>query len=140
MLFLLFSSSLQCCSFTHSHASTMFTNNAIKCKIVESRYSTLIDCNPPQCLMGGWWGTYSFRCQPVDHGTTGQAMRVSVVEDTPTPRITHPHPVQGTAEIYFYPPESKLLPTKLLQASPRRLFRPLCPSLTLAPPNVNRAL
>lgn len=29
-----------------------------------------------ECLMGGWWGTYSFRCQPVDHGTTGQAMRM----------------------------------------------------------------
>lgn len=30
----------------------------------------------PQCLMGGWWGEYSFRCQPVDHGTTGRAMRM----------------------------------------------------------------
>ncbi|XP_050085363.1 elongation of very long chain fatty acids protein AAEL008004 isoform X2 [Anopheles aquasalis] len=29
-----------------------------------------------ECLMGGWWDTYSFRCQPVDHGTTGQAMRM----------------------------------------------------------------
>ncbi|XP_052865958.1 elongation of very long chain fatty acids protein AAEL008004 isoform X2 [Anopheles cruzii] len=29
-----------------------------------------------ECLMGGWWGSYSFRCQPVDHGTTGQAMRM----------------------------------------------------------------
>lgn len=37
-----------------------------------------------QCLMGGWWGEYSFRCQPVDHGTTGRAMRVSVAEATPT--------------------------------------------------------
>lgn len=26
--------------------------------------------------MGGWWGEYSFRCQPVDHGTTGRAMRM----------------------------------------------------------------
>lgn len=37
-----------------------------------------------ECLMGGWWGEYSFRCQPVDHGTTGRAMRVSVAEATPT--------------------------------------------------------
>lgn len=37
-----------------------------------------------ECLMGGWWGEYSFRCQPVDHGTTGRAMRVSVPEATPT--------------------------------------------------------
>ncbi|XP_040158634.1 elongation of very long chain fatty acids protein AAEL008004 isoform X2 [Anopheles arabiensis] len=29
-----------------------------------------------ECLMGGWWGEYSFRCQPVDHGTTGRAMRM----------------------------------------------------------------
>lgn len=29
--------------------------------------------------MGGWWGEYSFRCQPVDHSTSGQAMRVSWV-------------------------------------------------------------
>ncbi|XP_058812073.1 elongation of very long chain fatty acids protein AAEL008004 isoform X2 [Topomyia yanbarensis] len=29
-----------------------------------------------ECLMGGWWGVYSFRCQPVDHGTTGQPMRM----------------------------------------------------------------
>ncbi|XP_055592550.1 elongation of very long chain fatty acids protein AAEL008004-like isoform X2 [Uranotaenia lowii] len=29
-----------------------------------------------ECLMGGWWGHYSFRCQPVDHGTTGLAMRM----------------------------------------------------------------
>ena len=27
--------------------------------------------------MGGWWGDYSFRCQPVDHSTSGRAMRVS---------------------------------------------------------------
>uniref|UniRef100_A0A182TUC0 Elongation of very long chain fatty acids protein n=1 Tax=Anopheles melas TaxID=34690 RepID=A0A182TUC0_9DIPT len=31
-----------------------------------------------ECLMGGWWGEYSFRCQPVDHGTTGRAMRIGV--------------------------------------------------------------
>ncbi|XP_049537977.1 elongation of very long chain fatty acids protein AAEL008004 isoform X2 [Anopheles darlingi] len=29
-----------------------------------------------ECLMGGWWDTYSFRCQPVDHSNTGQAMRM----------------------------------------------------------------
>lgn len=28
--------------------------------------------------MGGWWGEYSFRCQPVDHSTSGRAMRVSL--------------------------------------------------------------
>lgn len=29
-----------------------------------------------ECLMGGWWGAYSFRCQPVDHSTSGMAMRM----------------------------------------------------------------
>ncbi|XP_065074751.1 very long chain fatty acid elongase AAEL008004 isoform X2 [Ochlerotatus camptorhynchus] len=29
-----------------------------------------------ECLMGGWWRSYNFQCQPVDHGTTGQAMRM----------------------------------------------------------------
>lgn len=27
--------------------------------------------------MGGWWGEYSFRCQPVDHSTNPTATRVS---------------------------------------------------------------
>lgn len=29
--------------------------------------------------MGGWWRDYSFRCQPVDHSTSGRAMRVSLL-------------------------------------------------------------
>lgn len=28
--------------------------------------------------MGGWWGNYSFTCQPVEHETTGRPMRVSL--------------------------------------------------------------
>ncbi|CRK95430.1 CLUMA_CG008727, isoform B, partial [Clunio marinus] len=31
-----------------------------------------------ECLMGGWWGEYSFRCQPVDHSTSGRAMRIGI--------------------------------------------------------------
>ena len=27
--------------------------------------------------MGGWLHEYSFQCQPVDHSTSGRAMRVS---------------------------------------------------------------
>lgn len=27
--------------------------------------------------MGGWWGEYSFRCQPVDHSASASATRVS---------------------------------------------------------------
>lgn len=34
--------------------------------------------------MGGWWGDYSFRCQPVDHSTSGRAMRVSLLFEEPT--------------------------------------------------------
>lgn len=30
-----------------------------------------------QCLMGGWWGEYSFRCQPVDRSSNPTATRVS---------------------------------------------------------------
>uniref|UniRef100_A0A336MZI3 Elongation of very long chain fatty acids protein n=1 Tax=Culicoides sonorensis TaxID=179676 RepID=A0A336MZI3_CULSO len=29
-----------------------------------------------ECLMGGWWGAYSFRCQPVEHENTGRPMRI----------------------------------------------------------------
>lgn len=35
-----------------------------------------------QCLMGGWWGEYSFRCQPVDYSENPTAIRVS------SPRIS----------------------------------------------------
>ena len=47
--------------------------------------------------MGGWWGEYSFRCQPVDHGTTGRAMRVSVASTPqrsciPSKRSSDPSP------------------------------------------------
>lgn len=27
--------------------------------------------------MGGWWGEYSFRCQPIDHSSSPTATRVS---------------------------------------------------------------
>uniref|UniRef100_A0A1B6FPY0 Elongation of very long chain fatty acids protein n=2 Tax=Cuerna arida TaxID=1464854 RepID=A0A1B6FPY0_9HEMI len=30
-----------------------------------------------ECLMGGWWGEYSFRCQPVDYSNSSSATRVS---------------------------------------------------------------
>ena len=30
-----------------------------------------------QCLMGGWWSQYSFRCQPVDYSNSPTAIRVS---------------------------------------------------------------
>lgn len=29
-----------------------------------------------ECLMGGWWGQYSFRCQPVDYSNTPTALRM----------------------------------------------------------------
>ncbi|XP_037913213.1 elongation of very long chain fatty acids protein AAEL008004 isoform X1 [Hermetia illucens] len=29
-----------------------------------------------ECLMGGWWGHYSFRCEPVDHSHSPMAMRM----------------------------------------------------------------
>lgn len=31
-----------------------------------------------QYLMSGWWGSYSFRCQPVDYSNNPTALRVSV--------------------------------------------------------------
>uniref|UniRef100_A0A1B0DF37 Elongation of very long chain fatty acids protein n=1 Tax=Phlebotomus papatasi TaxID=29031 RepID=A0A1B0DF37_PHLPP len=33
-----------------------------------------------ECLMGGWWGEYSFKCQPVDYSDSPSAKRVSLVE------------------------------------------------------------
>lgn len=32
-----------------------------------------------QCLMGGWWRQYSFRCQPVDYTRSHSAVRVSKI-------------------------------------------------------------
>ncbi|XP_076754081.1 very long chain fatty acid elongase AAEL008004 isoform X2 [Xylocopa sonorina] len=29
-----------------------------------------------ECLMGGWWGQYSFRCQPVDYSNSPTALRM----------------------------------------------------------------
>ncbi|KAG7196479.1 hypothetical protein KM043_007920 [Ampulex compressa] len=29
-----------------------------------------------ECLMGGWWGQYSFRCQPVDYSNSPTAIRM----------------------------------------------------------------
>ncbi|XP_063706625.1 very long chain fatty acid elongase AAEL008004-like isoform X2 [Culicoides brevitarsis] len=29
-----------------------------------------------ECLMGGWWNAYSFRCQPVEHENYGRPMRM----------------------------------------------------------------
>ncbi|XP_075236419.1 very long chain fatty acid elongase AAEL008004-like isoform X2 [Lycorma delicatula] len=29
-----------------------------------------------ECMMGGWWGEYSLRCQPVDHSHSPTAMRM----------------------------------------------------------------
>lgn len=29
-----------------------------------------------ECLMGGWWGHYSFRCQPVDYSNSPTAIRM----------------------------------------------------------------
>ncbi|XP_046742153.1 elongation of very long chain fatty acids protein AAEL008004-like isoform X1 [Diprion similis] len=29
-----------------------------------------------ECLMGGWWGQYSFRCQPVDYTESSTAIRI----------------------------------------------------------------
>lgn len=48
-------------------------------KIFLESYLTLkkIICLNVQCLMGGWWGEYSFRCQPVDHSASPTATRVS---------------------------------------------------------------
>lgn len=54
--------------------------------------------------MGGWWGEYSFRCQPVDHGTTGRAMRVSVAEATPT----HVQPTIPQVQILPHKPNQQL--------------------------------
>ncbi|XP_055321833.1 elongation of very long chain fatty acids protein AAEL008004-like isoform X1 [Sitodiplosis mosellana] len=31
-----------------------------------------------ECLMGGWWGEYSFRCQPVDHSSSPTATRIAI--------------------------------------------------------------
>jgi elongation of very long chain fatty acids protein 7 len=31
-------------------------------------------------LMSGWWGSYSFRCQPVDYSDSPMALRVSTNE------------------------------------------------------------
>lgn len=89
-----------------------------------------------QCLMGGWWGEYSFRCQPVDHGTTGRAMRVSVAEATPTQ-------VQPTIpQVQIFPTNqirSPILPTAK-QSGPNWL--PTAPSTVSGyyPPNFDSSL
>ncbi|XP_030376556.1 elongation of very long chain fatty acids protein AAEL008004 isoform X3 [Scaptodrosophila lebanonensis] len=31
-----------------------------------------------ECLMGGWWGSYSFRCQPVDYTDSATSRRIGV--------------------------------------------------------------
>ncbi|XP_017867595.1 PREDICTED: elongation of very long chain fatty acids protein AAEL008004 isoform X3 [Drosophila arizonae] len=31
-----------------------------------------------ECLMGGWWGSYSFRCQPVDYSDSATSRRIGV--------------------------------------------------------------
>ncbi|KOC68911.1 Elongation of very long chain fatty acids protein [Habropoda laboriosa] len=31
-----------------------------------------------ECLMGGWWGQYNFRCQPVDYSNNQVAMRIGM--------------------------------------------------------------
>ncbi|KAH8310284.1 hypothetical protein KR044_000446 [Drosophila immigrans] len=31
-----------------------------------------------ECLMGGWWGAYSFRCQPVDYTDSATSRRIGV--------------------------------------------------------------
>lgn len=38
-----------------------------------------------QCLMGGWWNHYSFRCQPVDYSDSSTAIRVSPVNMSKLP-------------------------------------------------------
>jgi len=40
--------------------------------------STIYVSFATQCLMGGWWDHYSFRCQPVDYSNSPTAIRVSV--------------------------------------------------------------
>lgn len=32
-----------------------------------------------QFLMSGWWGSYSFRCQPVDYSNNPMALRVNII-------------------------------------------------------------
>lgn len=32
-----------------------------------------------QYLMSGWWGSYSFRCQPVDYSNSPMALRVRFI-------------------------------------------------------------
>ncbi|KAH8284050.1 hypothetical protein KR054_008713 [Drosophila jambulina] len=31
-----------------------------------------------ECLMGGWWGSYSFRCQPVDYSDSPTSRRIGI--------------------------------------------------------------
>ncbi|KAH8369228.1 hypothetical protein KR009_004775 [Drosophila setifemur] len=31
-----------------------------------------------ECLMGGWWGAYSFRCQPVDYTDSATSRRIGI--------------------------------------------------------------
>nr|KAF7433890.1 hypothetical protein H0235_002081 [Vespula pensylvanica] len=31
-----------------------------------------------ECLMGGWWGHYSFRCQPVDYSNSPTAIKIGM--------------------------------------------------------------
>ncbi|KAH8295194.1 hypothetical protein KR018_008453 [Drosophila ironensis] len=31
-----------------------------------------------ECLMGGWWGSYSFRCQPVDYTDSATSRRIGI--------------------------------------------------------------
>ena len=42
-----------------------------------------------QSLMGGWWGQYSFRCQPVDYSNNPTALRVSFVTRNVSLQMDH---------------------------------------------------
>lgn len=54
-----------------------------------------------QCLMGGWWGEYSYRCQPVDYTNSPSANRVSAQNmQTNNEHETH---LQYSTLLYSFP-------------------------------------
>lgn len=70
-----------------------------------------------QCLMGGWWGEYSYRCQPVDYTNSPSANRVSAQNM----QTNNEHETHLQYSTLLFPSKHKCLSGKV-QCRPGRVF------------------
>lgn len=70
-----------------------------------------------QCLMGGWWGEYSYRCQPVDYTNSPSANRVSAQNM----QTNNEHETHLQYSTLLFPSKHKCLSGKV-QCRPCRVF------------------